>query len=705
MSVISLAIHDGQDPNGTPLVTLTDNDVASFEMRMAENELGAGKFTIRRDHASATAANLAAGNYVKVTIPIIDTDPIMGFWLDEHDDTILARNEEGAEVLERSGAGTLAILGRAALLDQFYNGPLGGAARGNYSAPGNWTWTQEPYGAILVRLIEEGQLEPGTPLGDVTIDFVRTLDSNGNAWPDVEELIEFPIGTDGLTVYQRLIASGYLFVRADPDLAIHGYGTSPGVDRSSGSFASGKVRFVKGENINTELRRSGHGSIAATHALVVGKDLTYRQVVSPDYSTGTGRWTTVDYDNSNDPDLLDKVGDQDLIMRKRALEGVEFEIRAGDDDTTGLYLPWKHFQPGDLVTLHTGSEDWDYNEATARLIGFRIVLGEASDDSTTQMAARSLRVIVELNWGPTSGRLGATGSSHGLGDCPFFMATADGSIMRMRNYTEDHYHTIGASLGDGTGDDSFLAIEPLQLDINSHSDAGEYAFISLEGDAGNIDVTASGAMIFQIDGTGNGDKYYFNGGIGGTNSIVFPQRDSDPGAGASEEGQVYYNSTDNVFRWHNGTAWATFGATGSADADDVSITDAGGYYVSTDVEGALQELGAERFWEAGTGTAIKLKSGFNDIRNNAQTVAITMSAGGDTDFYQDGYLALAVNNGTNGGADTDKHYLYGGHGVVVPKLAADPASGASEAGQIYFNTTSDTFRGYDGTAWGELALI
>jgi hypothetical protein len=44
----------------------------------------------------------------------------------------------------------------------------------------------------------------------------------------------------------------------------------------------------------------------------------------------------------------------------------------------------------------------------------------------------------------------------------------------------------------------------------------------------------------------------------------------------------------------------------------------------------------------------------------------------------------------------------GASGLVVPSLSSDP-SGAV-AGQIYFNTTSFTFRGYDGTTWGELAL-
>jgi hypothetical protein len=273
MAVVYLDIHAGDAPNGAVLATLTDEDVSAFEMRLTENDLGSGSFTIRRDHPQSTATNLAAGNYIKVRIPLIDTDPVFGFWIDEHDDTILASDEEGGETLMRGGPGILFILAHARLLDQFYNGPLGGLARGNFDVPGYWTWTTEPYGAIMVRLIEEGQLQPGFPLGDVSIDWNRTNDSDGNPWPTVNEEIQFQIGTDGLTVFQRLAESGELFVRPKPDLTVQGFGTR-GTDRSSGSYGAGKVRFVKGENVLTELVRSGHGTGAATHAIVVGKDYT-----------------------------------------------------------------------------------------------------------------------------------------------------------------------------------------------------------------------------------------------------------------------------------------------------------------------------------------------------------------------------------------------------------------------------------------------
>ena len=41
--------------------------------------------------------------------------------------------------------------------------------------------------------------------------------------------------------------------------------------------------------------------------------------------------------------------------------------------------------------------------------------------------------------------------------------------------------------------------------------------------------------------------------------------------------------------------------------------------------------------------------------------------------------------------------------LVVPKYTADPAGGDSTQGQIYYNTVSGKFRGYDGASWVDLS--
>jgi hypothetical protein len=693
MTVISLAIMPADDPNGTPLVTLTDADISTCELRVGENELGGGKFTIRRDHASATAANLAAGNYVKVTIPVIDTDPVMGFWLDEHDDTILARDEEGGEYLTRSGPGSLAILGRAALLDQFYNGPLGGTNRGNYNVPGYWTWETEPYGAILVRLHEEGTLQPGFPLVETTIDFTRTQDSNSNAWPDIEELIQIPIGTDGLATYARLVASGNLFVTIDPGLAIHGYGTSQGVDRTSASFASGKVRLAKGVNIQTELARRASGMQSATHAIVTGKDYTYRQVVSPSFSPGdAAKWINVNFQESNDPDLLDDVGGEDLRKRATLLDAVELEILPGVDDTIGQYLPWLHFLPGDLVTLDTGSGTYDYDEHTAKLVGFRVVLGEASRDDTDLEEARSLRVIVELNGSRTAG-FSDTKTAHALGDCPFFVdhgTNADGRSMKMRDTGDGKYTQIHAADSSAT--------RVAWLEANVSTDAYVYLFASnTDGDPEDFcEITMGGEGTLEIKGgrqiemtVSNGDafKHYFFGGSG----IVLPSLASDPSTGG-QAGQVYWNTTDDLARVHDGTSWVDLGGGGGGTpldylADDDSTLSTPGVRFAGSFGGDDATYIGAKGGTSGRDAALDMRAEVG----NANFDLFTKESTANVDIFGDGTageLYLTTTGLTSISATVID--LTAAGGLRVPRMTSDPGSPVD--GTIWYRTDTDKLR-------------
>lgn len=565
VEIVRFDIYTADDIAGTPIATYTDADVSPGDiMRKAENDLGSGTLRLRRDHPDATSTNLAAGNYCKVTFPQFSANPVWGFWLDDHEDTILSQQEESGEFLTRGGPGPLAILGRAALLDQFYNGPLGGLHRGNYDVPTYWTWQTEPYGAILVRMLEEGQLQPGKPLDQLSWDFVRTLDSNGDAWPDIQELIQFSIGTDGLTVYQRLIESGHLFVYPDPDtLELHAYGTSQGVDRS-GSFGAGKVRFEKGINIQTELTRRGDGVEAFTHALVVGKDGAYRQVVTPGYvapPTGLpGRWITIDYPESNDPDLLDAVGEHGLFHANALQEQVEIEVLPGVNESIGRYLPFLHYDAGDTVTLHTGTDPWDYTELAIKLAGFRIVLNEASSDATGNDRARSLSVVLELGRNESNDGLGSS-TSGGLGDCPFWIQAGSPGSGQLRMRMRGEYTEMAASGGTSTND-AF---------INMRSDGGggfalmdqmafkddDYAETIHEG-SGHLIQNVSQSWEVDIAGNGNSDKASFTGG----NGIVIPVLSADPAGAASEAGQLYYNDVSNTVRWYNGSVWADVGSGG-----------------------------------------------------------------------------------------------------------------------------------------------
>lgn len=102
------------------------------------------------------------------------------------------------------------------------------------------------------------------------------------------------------------------------------------------------------------------------------------------------------------------------------------------------------------------------------------------------------------------------------------------------------------------------------------------------------------------------------------------------------------------------------------------------------------------------GTGGRLQSGYVIVTSfggqsylvlNGELAAL--SSGDDT-------LILSANQETPGGGNDTKIKMLGGHGVVVPILAADPAGGASENGQLYYDSGTDKFRAYENGSWADL---
>jgi len=130
-------------------------------------------------------------------------------------------------------------------------------------------------------------------------------------------------------------------------------------------------------------------------------------------------------------------------------------------------------------------------------------------------------------------------------------------------------------------------------------------------------------------------------------------------------------ATDDVLTW-TGTGTAEWAAPGAVY-----------FEVDTVVEDQLQF--------AATFTTLYGHNGeeFLSLDGFAQIEAST-----GNDMY------LGVNGGATGG--TGHHDMYGGNGVIVPRLTSDPAGGDSTDGQIYYNTSTDKFRGRANSAWVDL---
>lgn len=399
MSVIAFDFYDEDDPNGSLLGTLDETVCKSMEFRVALHEMGSGQFTISRHSASASATLIRENNLVKVRIPSVSNDPIFAFWLKEGQFTLIDSNEQGGEDLTFGGPGVIYILALSRLPTTPY--APGQPARGSLDELGHWTWINEPYGAILTRVIEEGQNQPGTPLADVTIDFDRVDDSDSVAWPTITEKFQTPIGSGLMDVVQRLAAAGDLYLIPEPDLTIHAYQT---YGRTlTGSFGSSTVRFEKGVNILTQMVRTIEAREVLTHLIQQDSDGNYSTEVIAGYGGGRAHYGYHEVGQTNDDTQLNKIGQHVLSASSTHGQSLELECAPGFDPTNGLYMPGPdgtngHFWVGDKVTVHTGSGDHDFNAATQTVVAIRVVLDPAADDTDSTTSARSLHIVPELNY-------------------------------------------------------------------------------------------------------------------------------------------------------------------------------------------------------------------------------------------------------------------------------------------------------------------
>lgn len=64
-----------------------------------------------------------------------------------------------------------------------------------------------------------------------------------------------------------------------------------------------------------------------------------------------------------------------------------------------------------------------------------------------------------------------------------------------------------------------------------------------------------------------------------------------------------------------------------------------------------------------------------------------------------GSLLISSDSGSAILLDADKVYVSSVYGMVIPVLSSDPAGGNSEEGQVYYNSTTEKFRGYENGAW------
>jgi hypothetical protein len=351
---VAFDIYPAATPNGSLLVRLLASGTGTkqaveLSARKVLHGSGEGMIRIHSSHAAATSANFTKRNYVKVVLVNGATETEwFGFFMEQGDFGAISRREQAGRMLTFSGPGSLFYLDRALLLAEIY--APGQPRRGNLELDGQWGWNDIPYGAIMTRAMEEGYYAPGNPLFYATWDFSRTEDSAAVAWPNIDNEFTVPWGTSVYDLIASFIKLG-LVVTVDADLTFHAWQTY-GTNRTSATFAAGKIRFAHGVNIGNEVTRQIRASLERSHIFVVGDEFT-SAVVSGGSSAVT-YYDTLQKQETNDSATLTAAGDRDLAQREIQADAA-FPVRVilDDDELNGLYVPGEHYDVGDIATIHT----------------------------------------------------------------------------------------------------------------------------------------------------------------------------------------------------------------------------------------------------------------------------------------------------------------------------------------------------------------
>lgn len=795
MSRLWFRAFDDNDPNGTPLGDLTDT---SGKMIAVEyNGLGAGELLISR-HSTTQAGWCKPDRYIKAYLsdPTVGSpDPTFGWWVTQSSDDVLSSDEDGSEVYRRQGPGALYYLSEAIVWHETVFGGPAVLTDGAHPRDGEfWYWNLNATpGGILVRMIEEAQARGCLP--DLTYDFTRTLDSNGDPW-QLDPVTDFrlPIGMDLLTVVGELQRLG-LVVEMTPDLVLHAY------DDIAARYTdlSSTITLEKGVDIASSAERQQYASGAKSTQLVKGTrgddgELVFVPVDSASALSELGRRKEgyQDAGATTGFDALTAIG-QDAIyrmLRRRAgPTGIGVVEQVGE-------VPLVDYVPGDFVNVDIPGV---FNDVAKQVTSITL---QETDNGECDIVVGFDEDEFQLP-GPAAldGRLSKTVVNTDSA-CRYFAHTPDALAppnmsMRMRDYGgDDFYSTIAAARGDADAD-ALLTLLPGNANLQSFDSTGsEYAELNLDSaNGGDVTFTLSETFTVEIDGTNADSKFYIVGGWG----LVLPSGAGVPSGPNSEQGQVWYDETADEPKWYDGSTWNSFSTGTFTETLPVTIIDAKGDLIAGTAADTADNLAVGANGSAliadsaattglrwrlnndaastaptvndDTGDGYTVGSRWLDTTNDKEYVCADASSGaavwvettgGGGQFTDDvanfalrfpaNYLlAATAGDGTtedallsagvdiggtasaaldafdaNGASawsvrsrvasgfgekvtldvtDTDsdsKHKLTGGHGLVVPLLASDPAGGDSEEGQIYFNTATNKFRGHDGTSWTDL---
>jgi hypothetical protein len=393
-------VWNPEDPKGDFWVRLTTADqLVDAEFHGVLYGTGEGSISIHGDHADTQYLQRRAWVQVIRT----DTTPdryLGGFFLEQGDFRAVSRKEGAGRILTFSGRGGLSILERFPLGHSIY--APGQSRRGTFDVPGKWHWEGEPYGAMLVRVIEEGKHHPHSPYAPIAYGFTRARDSDNLVWDELADY-ETPIGTDGLKLYADFMRLGLVAqMTADLLLLVSRSVEDFGTDRSSASFASGKVRFQAGANIANELPKRIAASRERTFVLIEDRTGDYQTVdedIDGNPLTGVEAGKFLKSSTTADDAAIEKIGKLHLTSLRKQGDQCQIQHLIGPGGASGAdgYDPGPagDYDVGDLVTVHTGTAEHDYDEQTIEVAGYRIFLNDGNWMAEVELGAQYMEPSTE----------------------------------------------------------------------------------------------------------------------------------------------------------------------------------------------------------------------------------------------------------------------------------------------------------------------
>ena len=489
---------EGTTPPVEPQIDITINAVEftgllSKELRVELNGTGYVHFSISRGDPQATEANLARGNLIQVTIPEIHSGVLFEAFLESGDFDLLSSDEEGGEELRFAGPGTLAVLKRSVIAYEEY---LDGTGQWKPNKGRVVFADGVTEGHIVNKLIREAQAagRPSDPIPMVTKTFDSDDDSNGNPWNDeaLEGSWKVPMGANLYDEVIRLVRAGLLSVEMAPDFELNLY-RARGYTRTGSSFGAGVVRFVAGVNIADELVRGMAGRDFATHAYIRYEDgwtdaaklsgsFPYEQEIFVEAGE-------TDHAATARRAARGEMGWRETVQESLLLSHIVPWPGDGPDDDAGIYLPgptWSdhgRYWLGDLVTVHTGTGEHDYENATHRV--YAITLRE---DATGHLAPP----VLELN----APYLSADAAASGLSASPIAGSITGGSKTVKVDLTA-YQQEAEKGQADGYASLDGDALVPIdELPVGTGSDevaAGDHTHSGGGSDTSLVVVAASGS--------------------------------------------------------------------------------------------------------------------------------------------------------------------------------------------------------------------